>query len=779
MKKGIANCVVLILVVGLCVSQAAGADLLIPTAGRVTIEAIFSEADFSNTLSVNSPTVGIAITGCDLEPAVGLGGMHILSEKISQRGCRVDLDADTTTDGVQGFPANTTFEFGMCAQTDADAECEFVWSSDPTKNSDGFDHVMTTELFPTDFPGQIFRLEWEDLENGGDQDFNDLIVVVRVQLDTDGDGLWDDWEQFGIDTNGNGTIDLDLPALGADPNRKDIFVEIDYMDCNVAGGDCAAVDTHSHEPKTAAVTAIVDAFANAATVNNPDGSTGITLHIDVDDNIPHQNMLSIDACFSGPGIGDFDDVKADPAFFGPADPRRFAYHYAIFGHRQTANTWSGCGELPGNDFIVTLGEWNTRCISRGPNGILNTIPSGDDVSTGSAIYSGPNLICNTTAAGDDVQDVINGNSPANDLDGDTLDDRTVGTVQQQAGTLMHELGHNLQLCHGGVLDPPLFTQCNTNRKPNYLSIMNYAFQTRGIQPTDPDGAGALTARVDYSPDDLDDLNENSLDETLGIGDGTDNTRYFCPTGAESIGPGIGAIDWNCDGDGGADGGVNPNVTVNINRETAFTVLTGFDDWNNLKLDFQNTEDYEDGVHVTFFDIVEMDYLTHMEIPEGVEIDIKPFSDPNSINTKKKGVTSVAICNGGPVLTSVDIDDPTDPNGFSNAVTNIDVSAIRFALGRDGNLLDTMTAPSAHDLNDPIVLGMHLTEFIDTNSDGVLDALVSLDAPNCSGDPAGPDLVVHFSTRDTGLSPGYTEACINAELTDGTKIIGCDSVRIVK
>lgn len=602
MKKGAASCVVVILVIGSYISQAAGANLTIPTAGRVTIELIFSDAAFRNTLSVNSPTVGAAISGCSLEPAGGLPGLLILSEKISQRGCRVDLDADPVTGGIQGFPANTTFEFRFCAQTDADPACEFVWSSDPTQNSDNFDHVMTTPLFPTDFPGQIFQLAWEDLENGGDQDFNDLIAVVRVQSDNDGDGLWDDWEQFGIDTNADGAIDLDLPALGADPDRQDIFLEIDYMDCSVMGGDCVMGDTHFHEPKVAAFNEVIDAFANAP-VMNPDGSMGITLHVDVDDAIAHQNFLGL-GC---PGTTDaaFNAVKADPANFGPTNPRRFAYHYALFAHRQSATTSSsGCGEQPGNDFLVTLGEWNTICIGTGANGTLDTAPAGDDVGTSNFIFTGPNLTCNTTATGDDVQFVANGNAPANDPDGDGLEDRTVGTVQQQAGLLMHEFGHNLDLRHGGG--------DGDNFKPNYLSIMNYAFTSVGIPPTDPDGTGPLTARVDYSPDDLADLNENNLNEPAGIGDGTDNTRYSCPTGVQNIGAGLGAIDWNCDSDGGTDA----SVAVDINGDAVFGVLTGFDDWANLKLDFQNTDDFEDGVHTTTIDVIEIDFPTHLEILEG-------------------------------------------------------------------------------------------------------------------------------------------------------------------
>jgi uncharacterized repeat protein (TIGR01451 family) len=607
---------------------------------------------------VNSPAVAVGTTGCLLEPAGGLGGVHILSEKESQRGCRVDLDADAVTPGIQGFPANTTFEFGMCAQTDADAACEYVWSSDPDNNDDDYDHVRTTTLVA----GQAFQLAWEDKPDGGDEDFNDLIAVVRVQSDADGDGLWDDWEQSGIDTNGDGAIDLDLPALGADPNRKDMFIEIDYMDCNVAGGDCVAGDTHSHEPKAAALQAVVDAFANAP-VSNPDGSTGITLHIDVDDAIPHQENLSInDLCYSGAGIASFDDVKADPAYFGPTNPRRFAYRYALFVHRQASDTTaSGCGELPGNDFIVSLGDWHTICIGPGPNDVLDTVVlSDDDLSIGDYIMTGPDLTCDTARQGDDDQFVPQGSDPNDDLDNDGLEDRMVGTVQVQAGTLMHEFGHTLQLCHGGLLDPPGYTQCNANRKPNYISIMSYAFQTTGIPPTDPDGAGPLAARIDYSStvlpscvgpgvngtldtapavgdvaegdfiragadrtcdttatgDDVQmvqsgdpaELDEAHLNETVGIGDGADNSRYYCPGGNRRTVPGIGPIDWNCDGDGGAD----VDVAVNVN-DGAATTLTGFDDWANLRYDFQTTKYFDDGTHEQVTNHIDIDEPTHLKV----------------------------------------------------------------------------------------------------------------------------------------------------------------------
>ncbi|HEU4522362.1 MAG TPA: DUF4114 domain-containing protein, partial [Thermoanaerobaculia bacterium] len=607
-------CVRTALAVFLLSTAAFGADLTLTQGGRVSIELITSDATFRNTMSIASPAVGIAARGCQLEPSTGLSGIPIISEKTSQRGCRVELDADPATAGIQPFVAGATFRFNFCAQTDADAACEFVWSSDASSNSDGFDHVRTTALNDADYPGRIFKLEWEDREGGGDLDFNDLVAVVRVNVDTDGDGLWDDWERFGIDSNADGVIDLDLPNtlpvdLNGDgdtsdpgervsPNHRDIFVEIDSMDCSQPGGDCAAGDTHDHTPRAAAVQAAVQAFANA-NVTNPDGTTGITLRVDLNQRIAHQNTLRIpNACFSGTAGTEFDAVKT--ANFGPANPRRFAFHYAVFAHMQTATTTSsGCGELPGNDFEVTFGSWNYTC-GGGTN---------------------PGAFCNTNA------DCTGGGTCASrDLDGDGFLDGDVGTVQQQAGTLIHELGHNLNLQHGGGEW--------LNNKPNYLSVMNYSFQLGGIPPA---------GRVDYSRAALPTLVENNLSEPAGIGDGTDNTSYLCP-GATNFSAALGnaAINWNCDTDSvdvGVSSDVNGDAAVQCVDDGANNVLdttaagddvvvgtqifegpnrqcdtaaaagtddvqwrplgplAGFWDWNNILYDFQTTASFDDGTHV--------------------------------------------------------------------------------------------------------------------------------------------------------------------------------------
>ena len=58
-------------------------------------------------------------------------------------------------------------------------------------------------------------------------------------------------------------------------------------------------------------------------------------------------------------------------------------------------------------------------------------------------------------------------------------DTSARSIDQQAGTFMHELGHNLGLHHGGPATAKIgrtMADYKMNCKPNYLSVMNYARQ---------------------------------------------------------------------------------------------------------------------------------------------------------------------------------------------------------------------------------------------------------------------------------------------------------------
>lgn len=129
---------------------------------------------------------------------------------------------------------------------------------------------------------------------------------------------------------------------------------------------------------------------------------------------------------------------------------------------------------------------------------------------------------------------------------------------------MHELGHNLGLGHGG--------SDHVNGKPNYFSVMNYDHQF-GLP------AGYPGSEFDYSFTRLKDLDENDLDENVGIDVPTElglRPRYTCNGNGRTVNAAKSEpIDWDCDGT------IEPSVSTSINRDTKLDVLEGHNDWRNL------------------------------------------------------------------------------------------------------------------------------------------------------------------------------------------------------
>jgi hypothetical protein len=237
-------------------------------------------------------------------------------------------------------------------------------------------------------------------------------------VDTDGDGIPDDWEINGVPITLPDGSSGRWRLQGASPTHKDVFVWIAWMEQG----------KYTHKPRknrngleSYPLERVVKAFSQSP-VPNPDGTSGINLHLLYSDApVGHVNLLGTTDEHGAYDWTKFQELKN--ASFPPALAKvAGVFHYVLFAHQinfpdeNGGNCTSGISrDIPSVDFIVSLG-----C-------------NEDD--------SAPNP-----------------------------DDQ--GNSEWQSGTFMHELGHNLGLRHGGADD--------INYKPNYVSIMNYLFQFSGI-----------------------------------------------------------------------------------------------------------------------------------------------------------------------------------------------------------------------------------------------------------------------------------------------------------
>jgi hypothetical protein len=236
------------------------------------------------------------------------------------------------------------------------------------------------------------------------------VSTLSVSGDADGDGLLDSWEITGLDLDGDGIIDVNLPAMGADPNHKDLFLELDY----VAG---QAINR-------AAVQAMKLAFANAPVnaggVSNPDGKPGINLHVDTgtlfDPTASEGPGAPPNSCSDG--LDNNGDGKIDAA-----DPQCMVGDSLIngtlgLGGGNAVPAYTTCG-LDGGFYATKAANFNQNrkwvfryAVSASQTGASCT-PSGGQGEVG----------------GNDFTE-----------------------FNHNGGTVMHELGHTLNLRHGGNED---------------------------------------------------------------------------------------------------------------------------------------------------------------------------------------------------------------------------------------------------------------------------------------------------------------------------------------
>ncbi len=271
--------------------------------------------------------------------------------------------------------------------------------------------------------------------------------LLHPDLDQDGDGIETGWELGGYDPFNNGLIFEALNEFGASPFIKDIFVEVDYMP--------------GFKMKPAAIALATKTMAKA----------GINLHIVQDEkqgNVrPEIPLVNLDA--EGKEMADglgHEDVPwpedgdegwrryVDPIKDRYFTPTRWSiFHYCLFVNQYwddaSSDSTGYSRGIPGSDFIVAQPEWVGESFK-----------------------------------------------------GDAL-------VRIQAGTFLHELGHNLGLNHAGI-DPKtkkddLFY---IDGKPNHVSVMNYNLQFGYEQDGD--------LNFSYSSLACEGLAENSVSESSGI-----------------------------------------------------------------------------------------------------------------------------------------------------------------------------------------------------------------------------------------------------------------------
>ena len=239
-----------------------------------------------------------------------------------------------------------------------------------------------------------------------------VLTNTATLVDSDGDGLPDIWEEQGV-VLADGT-EIPLPDWGADPNRPDVFLQLNWMaseydtlGCDTsAARECANANRTSYAPSTQSLDDLVDLFADH----------GIALHIDAGEhytNIPNYNER-----FGGETI-DYRDVYFD------------ANRHEAF------------------QLIDTINNLGDRANIFRP-GVL-----GDRMRAGSNA-TGLSLV------GDNSFYVANPGGRAN--------------AEQVRNTILHEFGHTLGLRHWGAQEFVRDIVEGSPMQAGYQSVMNYDHQ---------------------------------------------------------------------------------------------------------------------------------------------------------------------------------------------------------------------------------------------------------------------------------------------------------------
>lgn len=368
---------------------------------------------------------------------------------------------------------------------------------------------------------------------------NDVAAGV---VDADGDGV-----PSSAKVSGGTYAGLDLYAMGARPGQRDVFIEINAMDQDAT----AAQPDLGFVVRREALQKVVDAFS----------PKGIRLHIDAGSRF---SATFDPANFNLGGSNAAGSIPFAKCTYLPSSPadvilagcsnffehknknldvrRRVMFSYMLFANSQLTSGLggsSGLAEVNGNDAMITMGGY----------GFTISPTTGRTASQNTQYY-----------------------------------------INLQAGTVMHEFGHNLGLRHGGFE--------NQNYKPNYLSVMNYMYQFPGIPGVQNDStvgdryikyvAGLNNAPtsycalsnspctstfiIDYSDGSSSDLNENALVGSSLMGRGVSAAAAAANAFINWIG--LATVT-----------AATPAYAFDVNRDSLRTTLKDYNDWVSVNLPF--------------------------------------------------------------------------------------------------------------------------------------------------------------------------------------------------
>lgn len=550
----------------------------------------------------------------------------------------------------------------------------------------------------------------------------DFDPTIRITCDDDDDldGICDEWipSSTGISFSVAGTthtracgpllVDNGSPSYTTGASIDSTLLTTSVCPVNDRKQMFYEVDYMTgHKPDQNAIEQVIIAFRDSP-INNIDSTTGIDLFVTVDEDFGFHSIL---VPFSGTtAIPGFDEFKVD--HFGTVAERglpdsgafltgKFQYtRYMEYLHQLTDSpTASGYAEIGGNDVAITLGAF---------------------------------------AGG-------------------------VGSTEQQAGTTLHEIGHNIFLNHGGAFDNDI------NCKPNYLSVMNYLFQFEDT----------LTGRpFDFSHQKLADLVETNLDENVGITLSVHPTEGILNTvvGPESTSPSSTlietatgqAVDYNRNTDS-TDTGVSANINFfdSIGGDcisTDLTTLVGHNDWSNIKLPFRDEATFADGLHTKVDNLGELDVEILTTIIQAIQSEqiLAIFTALNAlVEDDLVGSLTLVV----PILADLSTIDglinpisPTEPN-FSLALDKlvqlrVDIDALPFVTespnAKETEILALVS--TAINILDIVVNGSEDTDHRTPTANSQLNVIDNLDpfvTTLTGSDPNGDPLV--FTITDP---PGF-------------------------